>query len=156
MSQPALSQPAFADTSEFYRVDAVLKLDPRRRSDLGQYMTPAPIARFMASLFSDVSGDIRLLDPGAGVGSLTAAFVERISSAPEKPRSVVFVAYEIEPVLASYLRNTLDESVAQCRHVQITARSAPTRTTSSSGTNGERSQTSSTVRATTRAASRMS
>lgn len=120
MSQTA----AFADTSEFYRVDAVLKLDPRRRSDLGQYMTPAPIARFMASLFEDISGHIRLLDPGAGVGSLTAAFVERISSVAEKPSSVELVAYEIEPVLGEYLRSTLDESVAQCADAQITARSA--------------------------------
>lgn len=119
-----MSQPAFADTSEFYRVDAVLKLDPRRRSDLGQYMTPAPIARFMASLFTDVSGDIRLLDPGAGVGSLTAAFVERITGEYKKPGSVALTAYEIEPVLTVYLHNTLDESVAQCRCAQIKASSA--------------------------------
>ena len=116
-----MSQPAFADTSEFYRVDATLKLDPRRRSDLGQYMTPVPIARFMASLFSDVSGDIRLLDPGAGVGSLTAAFVERICAATTKPLSVSLLTYEIEPILTTYLRNTLDEAVVQCRQAQIKA-----------------------------------
>lgn len=109
----------FADTAEFYRVDAALKLDPNRRSDLGQYMTPAPIARFMASLFADVSGDIRLLDPGAGVGSLTAAFVERICVAAVKPRSATLTAYEIEPVLSAYLRDTLDEAVGQCRRAQI-------------------------------------
>lgn len=118
-----MNRPAFADTSEFYRVDAALKLDPRRRSDLGQYMTPAPIARFIASLFGDVSGDIRLLDPGAGVGSLTAAFVERISGEKQKPCSVTLTAYEIEPVLTTYLRNTLDEAVAQCRRARINASS---------------------------------
>lgn len=118
-----MNQPAFADASEFYRLDASLKLDPRRRSDLGQYMTPAPIARFMASLFADVSGDVRLLDPGAGVGSLTAAFVERITAARDKPRSVALTAYEIEPVLTTYLCNTLDEAVAQCHHAQIKASS---------------------------------
>lgn len=116
-----MSQSALAETSEFYRVDAVLKLDPRRRSDLGQYMTPAPIARFMASLFEDTSGDIRLLDPGAGVGSLTAAFVERITAIADKLRSISFVTYEIEPVLSSYLRTTLDEAVAQCSRAQIKA-----------------------------------
>ena len=57
-----MKQPAFADTTDFYRLDASLKLDPKRRSGLGQYMTPTPIARFMASLFSDVSGKVRLLD----------------------------------------------------------------------------------------------
>lgn len=116
-----MSQPAFADTSEFYRLDAAHKLDPRRRSDLGQYMTPAPIARFMASLFADVSDDIRLLDPGAGVGSLTAAAVERFCAATDKPRSVSLVAYEIEPVLTVYLRNTLEEAASQCGRSQINA-----------------------------------
>lgn len=116
-----MNQPAFADTSEFYRVDAALKLDPRRRSDLGQYMTPAPIARFMASLFTNVTGDVRLLDPGAGVGSLTAAFVERLCVAAEKPRSVSLVAFEIEPVLTTYLYSTLKEAVTQCRHTQVQA-----------------------------------
>lgn len=116
-----MSQPAFADTSEFYRLDAAHKLDPRRRSDLGQYMTPAPIARFMASLFADVSGEIRLLDPGAGVGSLTAAAVERFCTATDKPRSVSLVAYEIEPVLTVYLRNTLEEAASQCGRSQINA-----------------------------------
>lgn len=116
-----MSDLAFADTAEFYRADAILKLDPKTRSALGQYMTPAPIARFMASLFSDVSGDIRLLDPGAGVGSLTAAVVERICATVRKARSVELVTYEIEPVLTSYLRNTLNEAVAQCCQAQIKA-----------------------------------
>ena len=118
-----MSQPVFADTSEFYRVDAVLKLDPVRRSDLGQYMTPSPIARFMASLFVRLTGDVRLLDPGAGVGSLTAAIVERMIADTKKPHSVALVAYEIEPVLIGYLRNTLDEAVDLCQRVQIRARS---------------------------------
>lgn len=80
-----MSQIVFADTSDFYRIDAVLKLDPRRHTDLGQYMTPAPIARFMVSLFVDLRGDIRLLDPGAVVSSLTAAFVKRMITAAKKP-----------------------------------------------------------------------
>jgi adenine-specific DNA-methyltransferase len=116
-----MSESAFANTSESYRVDAMRKLDPRRRSDLGQYMTPAPIARFMASLFRDVSGDIRLLDPGAGVGSLTAAFVERIITVAKKPLTAALVAYEVEPVLTSYLRKTLDDAAVQCRQAQIRA-----------------------------------
>ncbi len=76
-----MTQLAFAEASEFYRVDAALKLDPKRRSTLGQFMTPAPIGRFMASLFSDFSGDLHVLDPGAGVGSLTAALVEFMGQA---------------------------------------------------------------------------
>jgi len=44
-----------------YRLEASRKLDPQRRSALGQFMTPEPVARFMASLFGDWSGNgIRL------------------------------------------------------------------------------------------------
>ena len=70
---------AFAEIADLYRINASLKLDPKKRSGLGQYMTPVSIGRFMASLFDAVSGEVRLLDPGARVGSLSAAFIERCS-----------------------------------------------------------------------------
>ena len=116
-------QTAFAETAEFYRVDAGLKLDPKRRSVLGQYMTPAPIGRFMASLFENTSNDMCVLDPGAGVGSLTAAFVERLCKNSQRPRSATFICYEVEHLLTGYLRRTLDEAVAQCEFSQIKATS---------------------------------
>jgi len=48
-----------------------------RKSQLGQFMTPAPIACFMARRFtSSFPQTVRLLDAGAGKGSLTAAFIE--------------------------------------------------------------------------------
>lgn len=51
------------------------------RSEAGQFFTPAPIASHLASWFSEKSLNqpvLRLLDPGAGGGVLTAAFVDRI------------------------------------------------------------------------------
>jgi predicted RNA methylase len=49
-----------------------------RRAELGQFMTPAPIARFMASLFEPAPlKRAKLLDAGAGEGALSAAFIER-------------------------------------------------------------------------------
>ena len=109
-----MSRPALAETADFYRVAASPKLDAERRVLLGQYMTPAPIGRFMASLFSDTGGELRVLDPGAGVGSLTAALAERLCAAPARPRSVEFVCYEIDRELSGYLRDTLSEVNAQC------------------------------------------
>ena len=82
-------------------------------------MTPVPIGRFMTSLFNDLTGDLRVLDPGAGVGSLTAALVERLCAAAVNPDSVALVAYEIEPLLIEYLQNTLAESEAQCQSAHI-------------------------------------
>ena len=119
MSPRAVSQAAFAETAGFYRVDASLKLNPEKRAVLGQYMTPTPIGRFMASLFSDLTEELHILDPGAGVGSLTAALIERLCDAAVKPDSVELVAYEIEPLLIEYLRNTLATSRLQCQRAHI-------------------------------------
>ncbi len=60
-------------------------------------MTPAPVARFMASLFNNLAGrDCRLLDAGAGVGALTAAFVDRLCGQTQPPRRLVSTLYEID------------------------------------------------------------
>jgi len=51
------------------------------KSALGQFLTPQPIAKFMASLFSTpTSSSIRLLDPGCGHGALSYAFANRFPS----------------------------------------------------------------------------
>jgi len=60
---------------DLYRFDACQGLGSRRRFQMGQFFTPPTVARFMASLFREPVGEIRLLDAGAGVGTLTAAFV---------------------------------------------------------------------------------
>ncbi|MDX2085761.1 MAG: BsuBI/PstI family type II restriction endonuclease [Candidatus Melainabacteria bacterium] len=106
-----MAQAALAERIDFFRLDANRKLNPETRSVLGQFMTPAPIASFMASLFENISGlDIALLDPGAGVGSLTAAFVEECLNREQRPSSLSLTAYEIEPVLLDYLHSTLNHS----------------------------------------------
>jgi adenine-specific DNA-methyltransferase len=66
------------DSVDFYRLDANRKIDAERRSDLGQFMTPPATARLMASMFEAKHKSITLLDAGAGVGSLTAAFIDEI------------------------------------------------------------------------------
>jgi len=84
------------------------KLKVETKSSFGQYMTPATVASFMASLFPAPSNrDIRLLDPGAGVGSLTSAFVEHFCKGNISYRIDVD-AYEIDPVMRSYLEKNLD------------------------------------------------
>ena len=65
-------------TIEDIRQQAALKLDQAKRGEQGQYMTPAPTAELLASMFENLSGDVSLLDAGAGVGSLTAAFLQRV------------------------------------------------------------------------------
>lgn len=110
-----MSSLALVENTNCYRLDANRKLDPKKRSLLGQFMTPAPITQFMASLFSDYdSQDIRLLDPGAGVGSLTAAFAEDACRRQGKPRRIMATAYELENVMMSYLGSVMDETKEIC------------------------------------------
>ncbi len=86
--------------------NAGLKLETK--SAFGQYMTPATVASFMVSLFPPLlRPDIRLLDPGAGVGSLTSAFVEQFCTS-KTVRHLAVDAYEIDPVMRSYLKKTLE------------------------------------------------
>ena len=77
-------------------------------------MTPTPIGRFMAGLFDSLSPHMRVLDPGAGVGALTAAFAERLCDAGTTS-SVDFVAYEIDPVLNAHLGRILERVADRCR-----------------------------------------
>ncbi len=83
-------------------------LKGENKSAFGQYMTPAAVASFMASLFpTPTDQNIRLLDPGAGVGSLTSAFVEHLCKTKYVYRIHVD-AYEIDPVMRLYLEKNLD------------------------------------------------
>ena len=85
------------------------QLDPARRSQLGQFMTPTGIADFMASLFTHWPSQVRVLDPGAGIGSLTEAFVRRFSAYAPACASFEAHCYEIEPLLMGYLADHLHE-----------------------------------------------
>ena len=94
-------------TVDAYRVTATRKLDPARRSAMGQFLTPAPIANFMASLFEDRKATIRLLDPEAGIGSLSAAFVMEMCHRTRRPCRIELTAYELDSILLEHLVETL-------------------------------------------------
>jgi adenine-specific DNA-methyltransferase len=77
----------------------------QRKSDFGQFFTPASIAQFMAGLFEPRSSEsCRLLDAGAGVGSLSAAFLERWTDL-----QIQLDAFEIDETLHSHLHQRILE-----------------------------------------------
>jgi tRNA1(Val) A37 N6-methylase TrmN6 len=84
------------------RLAASKQLDPDRRVSLGQFMTPSAIATFMASLFKRWPDDARVLDPGAGIGSLSEAFARKYMEMNPRGR-LHLTAYEIDPVLVEHL-----------------------------------------------------
>ncbi len=102
------------DHVDLVRVDAGRRLDADRQAELGQFMTPAPTARLMASMFEAAGERIRLLDAGAAVGSLTAAWVAEVCRRKHKPKAVQLFAYEIDEELADRLQGTLKNCQQTC------------------------------------------
>ena len=57
----------------------ILSMPKDKRKSLGQFFTSKTTARFMAELFSiPTKGTVKILDPGAGSGILSAAIIEMI------------------------------------------------------------------------------
>lgn len=84
------------------------KLDPGLKSQMGQFMTPSKIARYMASLFPASTSDVcRLLDPGAGKGSLSGAFLDRWAEGGFNFQRASVDAFEIDAELRSHLEKSL-------------------------------------------------
>ncbi len=79
-----------------------------KKSRFGQFLTPERTAAFMASLFPDGTGDCRLLDAGAGIGSLSAAFLDRWRNGGLCFRRVAVDAFELDSALIDHLACTLD------------------------------------------------
>ena len=76
------------------------------RKNVGHYLTPADIAKFMAGHSSYSESHMRVLDPGSGTGILSAAVCEAASRS-ETVKSLHVDAYEIEQSLASLTRLVL-------------------------------------------------
>lgn len=80
----------------------------KKKSQLGQFLTLASIARFMAGMFRAVDQEnCRLLDPGAGIGSLSAAFLERCACGDLAFSSVEVDAYELDVSLLERLSRSI-------------------------------------------------
>lgn len=103
-------------TIDTIRLKASEGLDHKRKSSLGQFFTPSGIAGFMASLFESIEGEVRLLDPGCGIGSLTAAFLAEAVHRQKLSR-LEAIAYELDAGLLPELTDSLEacQLVAQER-----------------------------------------
>ncbi|WP_335181624.1 BsuBI/PstI family type II restriction endonuclease [Nostoc sp.] len=93
-----------------------MKQEQKQKGKLGQFLTPAPVAELMAGMFDKLDlPQISLLDAGAGVGSLLAAFVANLCQRKRRPANLDIVAYEIDPFLIVYLHQTLKLCARECQ-----------------------------------------
>ncbi|MEU5840309.1 Eco57I restriction-modification methylase domain-containing protein [Rhodococcus sp. NPDC047139] len=93
--------------TETRRKAALATLDSTTQAKLGQFFTPERAAELIATFPRlPKSGRLRVLDPGAGAGSLAAALVSRVLE--ESPHlTLEIVAVELDPGVHPYLAETL-------------------------------------------------
>ena len=90
-----------------------------RRHELGQFLTPHPVADFMASLFEARWQELDLLDAGAGDGALTAALVRRLCASRHRPRRISVTACELDEALIESLHATLRGCQQECERAGV-------------------------------------
>jgi len=95
------------DDLEGIRRAAVAEVQPEYRKDLGQVLTPVPVARLLAETFTGWDGDVELVDAGAGAGTLGAAAALSALSSARSPASMRVLAWEVDPELAIKSKQTL-------------------------------------------------
>ena len=101
---------AIAETLEKERISHVVKTSSNHKEVLGQYFTPYPIAKFMSSLFPATDEKIKLLDPGAGIGTLSCSFMERILKEKWNTPDIHISAYDIDKDVYEKLKENIATS----------------------------------------------
>lgn len=94
-------------------------IETDKQIELGQFFTNSKIASLMASMFNEGKSKIRLLDAGAGVGSLSAAFIAEMCCREDRPREISIVAYEKDSALLPYLFKTREICNSACKRLGI-------------------------------------
>jgi adenine-specific DNA-methyltransferase len=93
-------------SADAIRIKANAALDPAKKGTLGQFFTEAQICLFMSSLFDEIAGKVKLLDPGCGPGSLTAAFTNE-TIRRRSTQSLSVDVFDIEERIVPFIEETL-------------------------------------------------
>ena len=101
---------------ELFRKD----IERQRRKALGQFFTPIEVARQMAQSLDLIPRRIRVIDPGAGAGMLSAALVSYfLSLETVNIEQLEIVAYEIDRSVLPYLARTFQMCRLLCERRNI-------------------------------------
>ncbi|WP_280149091.1 Eco57I restriction-modification methylase domain-containing protein [Bacillus safensis] len=80
-----------------------------------QFFTPLNVASYMGSMFKETKQKvIYFLDPGAGIGNLTAAFIATVCKWSKKPQKIIATLYEVDSTLIPDLQKNVEEFVSMC------------------------------------------
>ena len=95
---------------DMLRAKRIATVADSHKTTFGQYLTPAGIAEFMASLlerYETKENVISLLDPGAGLGILFSSFLEK-KLAEQYQGSINIDAYEIDTTILPQLNEVIE------------------------------------------------
>lgn len=101
------------------RIEANKKNSEGKRKKYSQYFTEINLAQFMAQMFDQHYDHLRILDPGAGVGSLTAAIIDKVCAQKVKPRMITATFYEIDSSMIPYLKRSIEFFQKKCSSEEI-------------------------------------
>lgn len=79
------------------------------KKDKGQFFTPSSVAKFMAGFSNNQKESISILDPGAGIGILSAAVIEKLAN-NTSIKKIKLVCYETDTQVLPYLMALLEET----------------------------------------------
>lgn len=80
-----------------------------------QFFTPIAVSTLLSSMVLPIEKEkIRILEPGAGTGILSASLVNHVLSIGVGIKSIELIAVEIDGALNQFLRTTLDECKNYC------------------------------------------
>lgn len=103
---------------DLIRIKANAALDPAKKGSLGQFFTSAPICLFMASLFDEIGGQVNLLDPGCGPGTLTAAFTDE-TLRRRSAQSLSVDVFDIEERIVPFIEETLSICASEAANSNV-------------------------------------
>ncbi|MEI7867949.1 MAG: Eco57I restriction-modification methylase domain-containing protein [Candidatus Methylumidiphilus sp.] len=94
-------------TVEQTRLRVSKSTEAKKKSQLGQFLTPVKTAAFMANLFPTSTGNCYLLDAGAGIGSLSSTFLDRCINKELKFDEIRLTAFELDDNIHADLYRSL-------------------------------------------------
>jgi adenine-specific DNA-methyltransferase len=119
-TQPEITTEGLLDYVDAQRILAFeSNIENEVRGSLGQFFTPTKLAGFMAGFFDTLPKEVSLLDPGAGCGSLCAAFALHALQQNPPIRCLRITAWEIHPAFIPLLHNTLGMIGDLCRQHKV-------------------------------------
>jgi adenine-specific DNA-methyltransferase len=90
-----------AETLDKVRLEVNSRLDLKNKSKLGQFMTATVIADYMASLFDKNTKNAKVLDCGAGIGSLSISVIKVLN------KVALVDQWEIDPIMREQLERNM-------------------------------------------------